>query len=384
MVWAVHRTIALLGNGLPDATADRKVILRQLAQISPAMAGLSRQSFANLKSLMRGAFRRFAPDLAPARSRTRLGPEWAGLETLLPVRERRELSRIMRFAQAMAWRPHELDEERMQQFEYYLEHEAMLDQPDDVIRATRYAWNRAADTVPGWPQQRLAPPPRKRTSYWLAIEQLPVSLQQEIQADLHRLANPDPFLDNSSNGYTAPTVDQFRYTFITITSALVASGKPLDQLTSVATLLHPDSLRQALQFLYRRAGDRITPTIDCVAWRARTIAQHTGRSEPEIAELDKIVTAIRRKVSPRRGLTDKNRRLLDHLDNAAFVDRLITLPSRLIQAARQMTNRQWAASHARDAVAVEILLVCSMRGTWSTCASARPFAGSVRVTMPAG
>jgi hypothetical protein len=28
MVWAVHRTIALLGNGLPDATADRKVILR--------------------------------------------------------------------------------------------------------------------------------------------------------------------------------------------------------------------------------------------------------------------------------------------------------------------------------------------------------------------
>ena len=71
-LWAVHRAIGILGNGLPDVTADRKVVLRQLAEISPAMAGLSRQSFANLKSLMRSVFRRLAPDLAPARSRTKL------------------------------------------------------------------------------------------------------------------------------------------------------------------------------------------------------------------------------------------------------------------------------------------------------------------------
>jgi hypothetical protein len=49
-------------------TADRRVVLRQLAEISPAMAGLSRQSFANLKSLMRGAFRHCGTDLALARS----------------------------------------------------------------------------------------------------------------------------------------------------------------------------------------------------------------------------------------------------------------------------------------------------------------------------
>jgi integrase len=361
MLWAVHRTIGIVGSGLHDVPADRKVVLRQLAQISPAMAGLSRQSFANLKSLMRGAFRRFGPDLAPARSRTRLGPEWAALEALLPVREQRGLSRMIRFAEAMGWRPHQIVEDHVGQLEYHLEHEALLDRPEGVIRATRHAWNRAADTVPGWPQQRLAAPPRKRTSYWLPLEQLPTSLQQEIHHHLHRLAVPDPFLADTCNGYTPATVEQFRHTFITLASALVASGTPVEDLTSVATLVRPDRLKQALQFLYRRGSNRITPTIDSVAWRARTIAPHAGLSEQDITELDKMVAKIRQQAPPRRGLTDKNRRLLEQLDDSAFADRLVTLPYRLIQIARKTGNQQQAASRARDAVAIELLLVCSVR-----------------------
>jgi hypothetical protein len=192
MLWAVHRTIGIVGNGLADVTADRKTVLRQLAQISPAMAGLSRQSFANLKSLMRGAFHRFAPDLAPARSRTRLGPEWAALEALLPEREQRNLSRVMRFSQAMGWRPAEFDEDRMQRFEHYLEHEAMLDRPQGVIRATRYAWNRAVDTVPGWPQQRLEPPPRKRTSYWRPSSSSPSHCSRRSRTTCTALRTPIP------------------------------------------------------------------------------------------------------------------------------------------------------------------------------------------------
>lgn len=97
LLWAVRRTIAMLGNGLSDVMAARKLVLRQLARVSPAMAGLSRQSLANLRSLLRAAYRQVGPDLAPARSRTRLGQEWSALEALLPVREQRALSRLMRF-----------------------------------------------------------------------------------------------------------------------------------------------------------------------------------------------------------------------------------------------------------------------------------------------
>ena len=47
-----------------------------------------------------------------------------------------------------------------------------------IVRTTRAAWNRAMETVPGWPQQRLAPVPPKRTPYWLREDQLPASLRE--------------------------------------------------------------------------------------------------------------------------------------------------------------------------------------------------------------
>jgi integrase len=53
--------------------------------------------------------------------------------------------------------------------------------------------------------------------------------------------------------------------------------------------------------------------------------------------------------------------LLEHLDDPAFVHRLLILPSRLMAAARQMTASSPAMSVTRDAVAIEILLTCSMR-----------------------
>lgn len=237
----------------------------------------------------------------------------------------------------------------------------MLLKAEDVVRATRHAWNRAVDTVPGWPKQCLTPPPCKRSSYWLRLEHFPESLQQEIRDDLHRLANPDPFLDTSSNGYAPATVGQFRYTYITLASALVASGVPVEGLMSISTLLRPHNLETALRFLYERAGKHVTVVIHNIARRARTIAAHAGLPEPDLARLDEILTSINRAAPPSRGLATKNRQLLEHLDAPAFVDRLVTLPHRLMQTARKMTDKKHAASYARDAVAVELLLTCSMR-----------------------
>src|SRR3954452_25053290 len=102
---ALNTTRRLLGNGLADLRAGPKDILRRLDLFSPAMAGMSRPSYRNLKSLMRAVFRLVAPVLAPARSRTKLTGAWQVLEQQLAVRERRQLSRFLRYAQAMGWPP---------------------------------------------------------------------------------------------------------------------------------------------------------------------------------------------------------------------------------------------------------------------------------------
>jgi hypothetical protein len=159
LIWALNRTIALIGNGVADVRADPKTVLRQLDQLSPAMTGLSPRAFANLKSLVRTALRLLASRLAPARSKIKLKGPWAALEVKLPLRLKRNLSRFMRFAQAMGWSPHEIGEEHMERFADYLKNEAMLDKADAVVRATRYGWNTAVDTVPGWPVRRVTPTP---------------------------------------------------------------------------------------------------------------------------------------------------------------------------------------------------------------------------------
>src|SRR3954453_3681669 len=107
---ALNTTRRLVGNGLVDLRAEPKDILRRLDLFSPAMAGMSPPSYRNLKSLMRAAFRLVAPVLAPARSHTKLAGPWQVLEQQLAVRERRQLSRLLRYAQAMGWQPDAIGE----------------------------------------------------------------------------------------------------------------------------------------------------------------------------------------------------------------------------------------------------------------------------------
>jgi integrase len=336
-------------------------VLRQLDQLSPAMTGLSPRAFANLKSLVRAAFRLFASRLAPARSKIKLKGAWAELEARLPLRLKRNLSRFMRFGQAMTWAPHEIGEEHTEQFAEYLKHEAMLDKADAVARATRYAWNEAVDTVPGWPIRRVAPPPCKRTAYWLRFDELPASLQQELQDYLHRLGHPDPFVGPGSRILRPGTVTQYRNMIIMLASALVRSGVPVEQLTSISVLVQPGHVERALKFLYDRAGRRVSTYVHVVAYRARHIAAHVGLPEQDRARLDELLAWVNRARPTKHGLAEKNRKLLEHLDDPEFVHRLLTLPSRLMAAVRQMTASSRAMSLARDAVAIEILLTCSMR-----------------------
>jgi hypothetical protein len=361
LIWALNRTIALIGHGVADVRADPKTVLRQLDHLSPAMTGLSPRAFANLKSLVRTAFRLFASRLAPARSKIKLKGRWAELEALLPLRLKRNLSRFLRFAQAMCWAPHEIGEEHLERFGDYLKHEAMLDKADAVVRATRYGWNAAVDTVAGWPVRRVAPPPSKRRPYWLGLDELPASLRQELEAYLQQLGDPDPFARPGSRILRPGTVVQYENMLRMVASALVRCGVPVQQLTSIAVLVRPDHVQRGLKFLYQRAGSRVSSYVHLVAYRARHVAAHVGLPEQDRARLDEILAWVNRARPPKRGLAEKNRKLLEHFDDPGFVYRLVTLPSTLMAAARQSTSRSAARSIARDAAAAEILLMSSLR-----------------------
>ena len=125
--------------------------------------------------------------------------------------------------------------------------------------------------------------------------------------------------------------------------------------------MRPDRLEQALRFLHGRAGGRVNDQIYQITYRVVRIAAHAGLSQQHLARFDQIAASVKREYPAEHGLTAKNRRLVEHLDDPAFVDRLVTLPARLAEAATRIADKRQAASLARDAVAVELLLTCTMR-----------------------
>src|SRR3546814_721054 len=91
---AIKRADDLVGHGALDLPAAPHLILSKLDALSPAMAGMSNGSFANLKSRLRAAFRFATPRLQTKPRSSKLKGAWRALQSGLAVREQRNLSRL--------------------------------------------------------------------------------------------------------------------------------------------------------------------------------------------------------------------------------------------------------------------------------------------------
>lgn len=362
IISALNRVRRLLSNGAADLSADPKVVLTRLERLSPAMAGMTPQSFANLKSRVRGAFRIALPKLVSARSTVRLSGTWAKVDKQLLLPDRRLLSRFFRFAQARGCEPQEVGSDHLEAFSHYLSEDVVLPRFETVVRSTARAWNRAVEAVPTANLKPLPVPPPKRKPYWVRWDQLPPGLRQEIESYLQRRSSSDPFFGANSKPLAAGTVKQYRFAFIQLVSSLVVTGTPIDELCSLPRLLTPHRLETALKFFYSRAGNRVTHQIETLAFRAYKVAQGIDCvPDQNLMQIAEICERVRRVAPYKRELAAKNRRLLEQVDNSGFVDRLVMLPERLMTDARKMKNSRFAASCTRDAVAIELLLTCSLR-----------------------
>lgn len=357
---AIKRADVLVGHGLLDLPADPEKIIAALETWSPAMAGMTAQAFANLKSRVRTAFRLAKPLMKP-RQVIKLDHDWSDLRDQLQLGDQRRLSRFLHFACGHGWKPGEISDTHLERFEIDLRDEAMIADWSGVTRNTIKAWNRIAkaEGSPGLPL--LTPPPCKRTPYWVEFASMPHDLRSEIEAFMHHIGQPKTFVDISGGGLKEGTVEQYRHGIVTLVSALAASGDDLASMETLSRVVAPARVERALRFLYARAGNRVTSRMLILASRARRVAQWCKLPTSALDELDRLVEKVKA-ASPRsRGMTEKNRRLLDRLDDARFRDLVYVLPHMLWRRAYSAKREDEAISYARSAIAIELLLTCSMR-----------------------
>lgn len=357
MCWAIAKIDALVGHGGLDLEVDAEGLFGKLDGISPAMAGLEKQSYANLKYRLRKALQLARPNLTTARSTSRLVGPWRDLYERLTERQKRSLSRFIHAAQECGWAIECICDQHVERFDEQLRASAIVKRKD-VLRATIGTWNKLAET--GLVVGPLTPPAPKRTAYWLRFEQLPIGLGEEVRRFLQQLAEPMGLLGKKKRKPSPSTVANYRYDIITLISAIVGSGTELQSLASLKQVVTAANLHRALVFLHERRGEA-THGMLTMASRVTRLARWCGAPPQELDDLDRLQAALREEVEPHHGMTRKNLEVVGKLDEARFRNLLVLLPTRLMRQARMTPNQCVAASRARAAAAIEILLMCALR-----------------------
>ena len=127
-------------------------------------------------------------------------------------------------------------------------------------------------------------------------------------------------------------------------SALVASGREPASITSLACLVEPAAFMAILR-RYLKDPKTPRPFAHNLAWTMISLARRWVRLDPvSIGELDELRKCLG---DQRNRLTEKNRRLLNTLDDPAVRAKLLVLPDRLANWAER-------APPARGAITMQI------------------------------
>jgi integrase len=305
---------------------------------------------------------------------------WHVALALLDDRTRRELTRLARSCSGKGVEPADVGLGVLLEFLSDLELRTYVRKPRDLVGATWSAWKRAKRAVPQWPGQKLPPLPRPGDDI------LPLAaLTEALQADLARfraklVLDPldetyeDDFADeqdeaNRPRGNRGricrpisadARVGHGRWA----ASALVQAGVPVGHINSLADLVSPpDHFRRILKYILRR-NDNKPSSRSMHVWEVLLIiAKHYAR-QPD-CDIRKLRGWSKRVVVPYDGLTEKNFRTMQDMMDPARIERLILLPTVLMEAALKLKSKGKepvkAARIAFRAVSLALLLYIPMR-----------------------
>ena len=274
-------------------------------------------------------------------------------------RIRHGLSRFARWASLRGIDPEAVDDSTIARFVTELDARTLIrnlrDQPVRVAKA----WNALAALHQGAGLRPVAVPNNKPAPTWIPWEQFPSSFREDVERYLTWASVPDPLAPGARARALAPLSLRLQKTHIlSAARAAAAAGIRLDQVTSLASLVEPETFRTLLRHRWREDGS--AGYIRGVAVTLIAIASEWVKAPPEaIASLK----ALRSKLgTPPSGLTEKNKTLLRRFEDPRLITAMVQLPDRLWHAARRGLGRsRWSFIDLQSALAIDLLLHVPMR-----------------------
>jgi integrase len=349
-----------------------------LAATTPAACGLSDATFKGYRGWIAYVLKRLGL-MQERHTAGDLQPTWASLvRAMTDDKAWIRLRAFLRYCSARGIEPGDVDDTVLAGYLDHLRQADIRGTARDTVRRVARAWNKASETMPGWPAQRLAPPPAEPRQYSLPFSSYPASLQAEIKVLCARLSGSNGnglFQGDGPRRKLRPRSVETRMVALRLALAgLVHSGVPPERITSLAMLLVRENLQALLNWHYVRGGETVGAHLGAIGATLAIVARYHVKLPPE--RLAEVLEDLREVRPPKqRFMTAKNERRLRQFDDPQNLAALLHLPNILFAEAERIRDGtpdipggegrpprpRDAAWLAAVALAIEIELCCPLR-----------------------
>jgi integrase len=333
----------------------------KVGQLHHARLDVTAKTVANHKSNVAAALRWFGKEHKVPSRGVALSAEWAELrDGINDDGRRRRLYGLMRYCSGRSLMPASVDDAIVADYLGYRAETSSLATNSMASRSIARAWNKCADDAADGSRQRLTEPAIKAQA-GPAWEDFPDGLRRDVDAHLAGLGKMRKVNGKRFPPCSPKTIKTRRAELVAVARMAVKIGTPIENLESLAVLVHPDVAEPVLDTYWRNNGaEPKVYTID-LAWKLLSLARQTGLDEAAIERLDDIRASLEE--HRHGGLTDKNLALIRQVLTEGIWSEVVSLPNALMRQARadQAHAPVKAAVTAQLAVAIAILSMAPVR-----------------------
>jgi integrase len=356
--WASSVRRVAEGIGRPPASIPARLtsLRHPMARLNAAVMGIEEKSLSNHKSNALAAVRHVLDLTDAPRRGLPMSAQWADLLARAAVKPRRLLSNLARFCSSRGIAPAAVTEQTVEACFMWRAETTFLEVGTARVREMARAWNRCVDEVPDWPGHRLVLPGLPGRTSGPAWEAFPDGLRAGIETHLRGLATPH----RSANGRRRKpckrsTIDTRRRELMVFVRRAVASGAPLESLTSLERLLAPDNVVRTFESFLDESGDRPTVFVIDLAWKLHAIAREIGAPAGSVTQLEEIRATLEEHRPP--AMTEKNMVVVRAVIMTDIWQEVIALPVRLLRDAELKLNRSPTKAASLAATAIQLLIL---------------------------
>ena len=256
---SLRRVAKFLKRDLSHLPARLGALRYGIAGLHHAQLGISRKTLQNHIANLKAAVRHVSGVERLSGRGITLAPDWKVLYDQLTARRLRlGLSGFLKYCSATGIDPWSVSETSVGAFIAYATEVQFTVKPNDLHKQIARCWNRARETVPGWPQITLTVPDFRPLPASLPWEVFALSFVQDVEHYLSLLGGENLLDEDAPDRPCKPSTIKTRRDYLRLAaSAAVKQGVPAESLRSLADLVSPPVVRRILELYVAKKGGKI-------------------------------------------------------------------------------------------------------------------------------